>query len=454
MDIRFALRLMSYLRTLRRHERWTRPQLVAYQADALHRLRDYAYRYSSFYRRFHAGLFNRPLQELPVLHKATLMEHFDELVTDQAIRLEDVRRYATQECKGGRFLDHYRVNATAGSGGSPGLFLFDEPEWLAILASFARGHEWAGASVSLTHRMRMASVASGSPWHMSAQVGASLKCWWMSAQGLAACQLLPELVRQLNDWQPDMLTAYASIAGILADEQLAGRLNIHPHLVFTSSEVLTDEMRGRIRAAWGHQPFNQYDASEAATIAAEHRHCRRMHLFEDMLIIEVVDEHYRPVPSGEYGAKVLVTTLFSRTQPLIRYELNDSVRLVSASCVCGLPFAAIDDIQGCTEDALHLPGETGSQVVIRPFVIRRVMDTLAVSGWQVVQEADDSLTVWLAGVRDGLADECLVAMLSHALVTQGTRVLRIQVSRVPTLPKSTSGKTPLIKAHRPAATAG
>ena len=53
-------------------------------------LREHAYARSPFYRRFHKGLEDRPLNELPVLTKATLMEHFDELVTDPTVRLADV----------------------------------------------------------------------------------------------------------------------------------------------------------------------------------------------------------------------------------------------------------------------------------------------------------------------------------------------------------------------------
>jgi phenylacetate-coenzyme A ligase PaaK-like adenylate-forming protein len=91
-----------------------------------------------------------------------------------------------------------------------------------------------------------------------------------------------------------VLIAYASMTGILAEEQYAGRLDIHPQVVYAASEVLTKKTRQRAREAWGEEPFNQYVATEAAGIAAEHRLDRRMHFFEDLVIAEVVDEHYRP----------------------------------------------------------------------------------------------------------------------------------------------------------------
>ena len=101
MDMLLLLKLMNTLGQLRKHERWTRSQLEAYQVKAFRRQRDYAYVHSPFYQHFHKGLTGRPLQELPVLTKAMVMENFDELVTDQAVRLEDLRAARTSglECR-------------------------------------------------------------------------------------------------------------------------------------------------------------------------------------------------------------------------------------------------------------------------------------------------------------------------------------------------------------------
>jgi phenylacetate-coenzyme A ligase PaaK-like adenylate-forming protein len=117
----------------------------------------------------------------------------------------------------------------------------------------------------------MATVASISPWHVSSQVAASVKSWWRPSLRLPASQSPSQTIEQLNDWQPEVLIAYASMAGILAEEQLAGRLHIQPQVMYTSSEVLTRQVRQRIQEAWNDEPFNQYGATETADIAAEHR---------------------------------------------------------------------------------------------------------------------------------------------------------------------------------------
>lgn len=441
------LELVWLLARWRPRERWTRQELEAHRAQGLRRLREHAYRRSPFYQRFHKGVADRPLAELPVLTKALLMEHFDELVTDPAVRLSELRAHVASASAEQLFLGRYWVNATSGSTGRPGLFLFDRSEWATVLASFARAHEWAGLRISLTHRMKMASVASTNPWHMSAQVGATLRSWWMPTLRLDATEPLERIVEQLNAFQPEMLVAYASMARLLAEEQLAGRLRIAPHLVFTSSEVLTAETRRLAEAAWGHQPVDQYGATEGGDLAAECVEGRRLHLQEDLALVEVVDERNRPVPPGEYGEKLLVTPLWSRTLPLIRYELSDSLRLASEGCTCRRPFAVIDEIQGRAEEVLRFPAQ-GGEVAVHPNVFHRVMDTLPVSGWQVVQQADGGLAVLLSGAPDELDDRAVAEPLARALADQGAAVPPIAVRRVAAIPRSAGGKAPLVRSER------
>src|ERR1051326_505996 len=156
MDMHIVLSVLAEMRRYRQRDHWTRQQLESYQADALSDLRAYAYAHSPFYQRFHQGLTDAPLEELPVLTKAMLMEHFDDLVTDRTIRLEEVTARMRALIGDERFLGRYWVNATSGSSGHPGIFLFNRAEWITVLASFARAREWAGIKVDLTHRVKTA----------------------------------------------------------------------------------------------------------------------------------------------------------------------------------------------------------------------------------------------------------------------------------------------------------
>ncbi len=130
--------------------------------------------HSQFYGRFHRGMANRPLQDLPILTKATVMENFDELVTDPAIRLADVETFLKQESGPKLFLDRYVVLATSGSTGRRGVFLFDEQEWMNAVASITRPLVWAGITGGFGRPPRTAMIASTTSWHYSARIGAML----------------------------------------------------------------------------------------------------------------------------------------------------------------------------------------------------------------------------------------------------------------------------------------
>jgi putative adenylate-forming enzyme len=426
----------SYLQ----HDRWTRQQLEDYQAHALQACREYAYTHSPFYQRFHRGITDRPLQELPVLTKAILMEHFDELVTDRTIRLEDVRQYLADPDRQERFLNRYRVMATSGSTGQPGVFLASQVERSNLTVGFSRFPAWAGVPPA-TKFVLVASTASG---HMTSQIPAMVNGQLLPRLQLSASDPVEKLVWQLNEWQPALVAGYPSILDVLAKEQQQERLQITPRFICSGSEILTDGTRQRIEHAWHTQLFNIYAATESGVLASECAYHRGMHLYEDLLIVEVVDERNRPVPPGVYGDKVLLTVLFSRTQPLIRYEVSDRVsRSRIEQCHCRRPFALLEGIEGRAPEVLHFPARAGGEVAVVPHVFHRIMDMAPAGGWQVVQE-QDSLQVLSSGATDSLNEATLLDTMQHTLAAQGVVVPPIRIQRVASIPKSANGKAPLI----------
>jgi phenylacetate-CoA ligase len=232
---------------------------------------------------------------------------------------------------------------------------------------------------------------------------------------------------------------------LLAEEQSAGRLAIRPQFIFSASEVLTDATRRLAADAWGRPPYNVYGATETSGIAAECGQHAGLHLFEDVVITEVVDADNRPVPPGQYGTKVLVTVLFSRTLPLIRYEMSDSLQVAPAGhgCPCGRPYALISGIQGRQQEALNFPAADGHARTIQPLVFHHVMDTVSAAGWQVKQQGDGRLVVLLAQPQH-VDPAALRVALRSALVGQGVQPPPIEVQEVPAIPRTALGKAPLI----------
>lgn len=414
---------------------------------ALSVLRAHAYANSPFYQRFHSGRFDRPLQQLPVLTKKNLMENWNEVTTDRNLRLDELREFIESRDVPRLFRNQYVASTTSGSTGLKGVFAFNRNEWLWGVASHGRATAWAGARIGLLHRPRLAIVSSTKPWCKSLLVGASVDTPVLPTLRLDSTDSLQWTVERLNAFQPDILVAYAETANALALQQLAGELRISPRLVFASSEVFTASARERIAKAWGSEPFNAYAATETALMAADCAH-HRLHLAEDLVIAEVVDSDNRPVPPGAYGEKVLVTVLFGRTIPLIRYELSDRVALADlpAPCACGKPFAVLAGIQGRVEDTMFLEGAGGVPVAMKPDIFHAVLEPAHVDGWQVVQENATAITVSIVGPQVGYDELDLTDKIRSRLREHGAHDPVVQIRVVEKLQQSLTGKTPLVRA--------
>jgi phenylacetate-CoA ligase len=447
MDVSLIARVLRLRRTLRARERWTHEEIVHHREAALADLRRFALERSPFYQRFHRGSANRPLSELPILTKAELMASFDEVATDDRVRLAPIRGFLDAvtglELYDGRFW----VARTAGSTGNPGVFVWDKTEWSTVLASYARAQDWAGIDARLTRRTRLAVVSSRVPWHQSALVGMSVDTPFLPVRRFDATEPVDRIVDGLNDWRPENLICYASMARVLADEQVAGRLRIRPRAVMCSSEPLTPETRRRIRVAFGTKPFNVYAATETAGIASECE-MHRLHLFEDLVIVEVLDENNRPVPPGTTGAKLVVTVLFSRTQPLIRYEMSDTIALSSEACPCGRPFGLVAAVEGRIEDVLALPAADGGSVSVHPNTFHMLLEALPVTAWQV-EQLEDGLLIRLLNPSAPIDVDGTTTQVSLALSRAGAVAGKVQVAVVDKLTRTALGKAPLVKALRP-----
>lgn len=250
------------------------------------------------------------------------MNNIDELVTDSDIHLSDVKAFMEHRQGNEQYLGRYFVQSTSGTTGQPGLFIMDNDEWFIVLASSLRNFKDTDININSTHRPKVVQITSTNASHMSSQGATGFGNMGMPVVQLSATEPLKTLVEKLNQSQPDLILAYASIIRVLAGEQLAGHLRIAPNTIISGSEVLTKDTRHRAVQAWGETLFNMYGTTDCGGIGAECNQHMGMHLQEDLVIVENVDRNNNPVAAGEYGEKLLVTVLWKYAQPLIRYELS------------------------------------------------------------------------------------------------------------------------------------
>jgi hypothetical protein len=226
---------------------------------------------------------------------------------------------------------------------------------------------------------------------------------------------VPKLVAQLNAFQPAMVGTYASALAALTAEQQAGRLRISPLVITSGGELLTPAVQHRAEKAFGCLVNQTYGASEAIPLALPCQY-GRLHLNSDWFVVEPIDAEGRAVPPGTRSDGLLVTNLANYVQPVIRYQLGDSVVITDRRCACGSPLATIL-VEGRTDEILRVPRAEGGEAILLPMAMATVVEeTRGVRRYQALQTATDVFTVRLdhdsgtdraevwQRVRAGLAD--------------------------------------------------
>jgi phenylacetate-coenzyme A ligase PaaK-like adenylate-forming protein len=129
---------------------------------------------------------------------------------------------------------------------------------------------------------------------------------------------------------------YAGVIALLVGEQEAGGLRIHPVLIQPTSEGLTMGAYARIAQAFHAEVRANYVTTECLFIAYGCAH-GWLHVNSDWFVLEPVDAENRPVPPGEQSSTVLLSNLANRVQPILRYDLGDSIVVRPDRCPCGDP---------------------------------------------------------------------------------------------------------------------
>jgi phenylacetate-CoA ligase len=422
-------------KALLERERWPRERIERFQRERVQQLARYAADRAPFWReRVPRGRFE--LTDLPPTSKTDLMQSFDAMVTDPRLRLDDLLAHLDEIDGDELYLGEYRVMTSSGSSGRKAVFVYDRAGWRGVLTMFLRRSGWIGMKPRLPRR-RLALIGGTAPTHLSRRGAQSLDVGVHRLLSLGVTDPVPKLVARLDEFEPSDMNAYPSVLALLADEQLAGRLRLRLETLSASSEPLTPELRARLEEAFGVRPYDFY----ATTEGLWGNDCpeRSLHLFDDMCVVENVNDAGEPVSPGEVGSRLLVTNLFNRTLPLIRFEVSDLVAVEPEPCPCGRSLLRVRSLEGRAEEVLDVGG-----VTVHPLQFALVTADPDVREFQVVQEGDAlRLKVALRNGADDAPDrlrERVVARLSDLGVPRPT----VKVEAVDALERATGGKLQMI----------
>jgi len=429
-------RAIAYRQALIKHECWPRARLEELQQRRLAKLLDWVTQQSPFYRELNSThQISQPhsLQDFPIMDKKTYMKHFDQIVTDPRLRLSQLQEHMARVSGDEYYLGEYRVLTTAGSSGHKTVMVFNRKEWSIQEAASMRIAAMMGVVPFSMRRPTIVTIGSPSPLHDSYRLPLSMDIGLYRFHVLPATASIEELVQRLNSLQPHVLRGFPSMLGLLVTEQLQGRLRINPSIIAGGGEPLPSELRKQLQVAWQSSVFDIYGTQEGLR-AMECNPGQGMHIFEDLGVVEVVDEDNRPVPDGTLGHKILFTSLFGFTQPIIRYEISDMMVLAPEPCSCGQPFRRILAINGRNDDVLYLQGQAGRQVAVHPVHFWNVLESFAdIRQYQVVHEPDGICLRLMFEEGNGNTARSVREQLARKLDTLGVDCPSIRVELVTTL---------------------
>jgi phenylacetate-CoA ligase len=420
------------------------------RADRLSRLIAWTRRHSAFYRDHWSGAPARAarLEDLPPAHKAALMARFDDWVTDPAVKLRDVARFVADPGRLGQpFLGRYAVFSSSGTTGIPGLVLHDADalavyEALGAVRMGALAPAWHWDEALAAHRYALIAATEG---HFAGVVGwerlRALNPWFeANARVFPVTAPLHELCAALDRFRPTVIASYATVLRALAAERDAGRLAAAPSMLWYGGEWLAPMARAHIERAFACPVAGDYGASEFPNIAFE---CERgaLHVNDDWVVLEPVDEDFRPVPPDTPSASVLLTNLANRVQPIVRYELGDSVTRVSKPCACGRPFPVIR-VDGRRDEILRLHDARGREVPVLPMALTTAVEEGSrLHRFQVVQTGPRELHVRVeAPGREREASSGVKRALEGFLARQGLAGVAVRVGAGAVAAHPVSGK--------------
>jgi phenylacetate-CoA ligase len=350
----------------------SRSRLQANQRSKFRRLATFVYDNSLYYRRVMDDLHIDPHScsplDFPIITKADLVEHFDEIVTDPRLTRDRVQEFLDRSTDPEELLDgQFHVLHTSGTSGRVGYFVYSHNEWIKGSCHIVR-------LTPLRFRRRIAYVAATNG-HFA---GVSLiltgnyrsNAFFYNVRPFDVNTPLVRLIESLNEFQPQVLSGYAASLEVLARAQEEGQLRIRPKLISSGGEPLTPTVKSRLASAFHAPVADVYASSEHLFMGIHFPEHDGMYLLEDDLMFEIHDNY------------TCVTNLYNYTTPLIRYRMDD-VLIPDATGPRILPFTKVREVIGRYEDALVFQNEHGEDDFIHPLVIVEFL-VRGLNAWQIM----------------------------------------------------------------------
>lgn len=337
---------------------------------------------SPFYQKF------KSFENYPIMSKELMMDNFNDINTrgidkDEAMEIA-LKSEVTRDFKSS--IEDVVIGLSSGTSGNRGMFLASDDEktrWTGIILA-----KMLPETILKKQKIGLFLRANSGLYE-------SLNSKKIKFKFFDLIKPIDELKFEVQDYNPTILVAPPSLLRMLAQKMNSGEIKLTPKKIISAAEVLDPIDEEFISKAFGQQVHQIYQCTEGFLgHTCDHG---TIHLNEDFLFIEkrfLDEEKLKFFP--------IITDLERKTQPIVRYELNDILTLKEDNCPCGSHNTAIEQIEGREDDIFYFRNDENLLVPIFPDFIRRrvITSSDSIKEYKVIQENPEKLTAFIDSDED------------------------------------------------------
>ena len=392
------------------------------------------------------------MKDLEKQKKAILKHHFTDnhfynsLVTNKnaswnelpVLSKKDFQQPLYKRLSKGYTLKNVFKGKTSGSSGHPFTFAKDKYAHAMAWAAFHEAYEQHGINLNTSLQARFYGIPlSGKGKYMELA-----KDFVSYRKRFPIFNMNDEVLeRFLNRFKKnkfDYINGYTSSIVLLANYCKRKNLilkSICPSLkiCIVTSEMLFPDDRSLLEQWLGIPVVNEYGASEVGLIAMQNSK-GDFEVNQHNLFVEVVDGNNQPLQDGEIG-RLLVTDLFNKAHPMIRYEIGDLGSLETLENGTRI----LKELQGRTSDIARLPSGKVVPGLTFYYVTKTVIkEDLDILEFIVIQKKPSLFEIQYVSRAE--INEHLKSSIHKAMDEYLESGLKVKFTRLSVLDRSKRGK--------------
>ncbi|QSW91304.1 phenylacetate--CoA ligase family protein [Flavobacterium endoglycinae] len=218
------------------------------------------------------------------------------------------------------------LNKTSGSSGTPFVFGKDKYSHALTWSSIIMRFGWFGIDFNHSYQARFYGIPMDFIGYQKERIKDFLTHRFRFPVFDLSDQVLEKFLKKFRTKKFDYINGYTSSIVLFAkylEQKNIVLKDICPTLkaCFVTSEMLFESDKELLERQFGIPIIREYGASELDLIAFENAE-GEWQVNSETLFVEILDENNNPVPHGTEG-KIVITSLFNKAHPFIRYEIGD-----------------------------------------------------------------------------------------------------------------------------------